>query len=151
MGDTPVCLWFSPPKRPLRSSAQLHQVLSGNPIGANGSQLIRVDSQSSRCYKRSGKSYWRQSLADHPSVEKRYRQSVKRRARNIEIKSRLRTLMKKTRQAIEAKNLDAATGQIQSVNKALGKAVSKGIVKKNTASRWLSRLSRAAHRSKSAS
>jgi len=76
---------------------------------------------------------------------------VKRRARNIEIKSRLRTLMKKTRQAIEAKNLDAATGQIQSVNKALGKAVSKGIVKKNTASRWLSRLSRAAHRSKSAS
>lgn len=90
-------------------------------------------------------------MADHPSVEKRYRQSVKRRARNIEIKSRLRTLMKKTRQAIEAKNLDAATSQIQSVNKALGKAVSKGIVKKNTASRWLSRLSRAAHRSKSAS
>jgi small subunit ribosomal protein S20 len=90
-------------------------------------------------------------LADHPSVEKRYRQSVKRRTRNIEIKSRLRTLMKKTRQAIEAKNLDAATGQIQSVNKALGKAVSKGVIKKNTASRWLSRLSRAAHRSKSAS
>lgn len=90
-------------------------------------------------------------MADHPSVEKRYRQSVKRRTRNIEIKSRLRTLMKKARQAIEANNQEVTNSQIQGVNKALGKAVSKGIVKKNTASRWLSRLSRSAHRSKPAS
>ena len=90
-------------------------------------------------------------MADHPSVEKRYRQSVKRRTRNIEIKSRLRTLMKKARQAIETNDQEAATNQIHGVNKALGKAVSKGIVKKNTASRWLSRLSRSAHRSKSVS
>lgn len=90
-------------------------------------------------------------MADHPSVEKRHRQSLKRRTRNIEIKSRLRTLVKKTRQAIEAKNSEAAASQIKTVNKALGKAVSKGVVKKNTASRWLSRLSRSAHRSKSAS
>lgn len=90
-------------------------------------------------------------MADHPSVEKRHRQSLKRRTRNIEIKSRLRTLVKKARQAIEAKNPEAAVSQIQTVNKALGKAVSKGVVKKNTASRWLSRLSRSAHRSKSAS
>lgn len=90
-------------------------------------------------------------MADHPSVEKRHRQSLKRRTRNIEIKSRLRTLVKKARQAIEAKNSEAAASQIQTVNKALGKAVSKGVVKKNTASRWLSRLSRSAHRGKSAS
>lgn len=90
-------------------------------------------------------------MADHPSVEKRYRQSVKRRSRNIEIKSRLRTLMKKARQAIQTNNQEAATSQIQSVNKALSKAVSKGIVKKNTASRWLSRLSRSAHGIKSIS
>ena len=114
-------------------------------------QVIHIDSQPSRCYKRELKSYWRQSLADHPSVEKRYRQSVKRRTRNIEIKSRLRTLMKKARQAIEANNQEVTNSQIQGVNKALGKAVSKGIVKKNTASRWLSRLSRSAHRSKPAS
>lgn len=90
-------------------------------------------------------------MADHPSVEKRYRQSVKRRTRNIEIKSKLRTLMKKARLAIEAKDHAAATSQLQGVNKALGKAVSKGVVKKNTASRWLSRLSRSASRSQSAS
>ena len=41
----------------------------------------------------------------HTSVIKRHKQSVKRRLRNIEAKSSLRTLIKKTRQAIESKNL----------------------------------------------
>ena len=83
-------------------------------------------------------------MAVHPSVIKRHEQSLKRRTRNMEIKSRLRTLMKKTRQAIESKNVEISSTQLRAVNKALGKAVSKGIIKKNTASRWLSRLSRAA-------
>jgi small subunit ribosomal protein S20 len=86
------------------------------------------------------------SLAVHPSVIKRHRQSVKRRARNIETKSKLRTLIKKARQAIEVKNRETASAQIRLVDKELGKAVSKGIVKHNTASRWLSRLSRSAAR-----
>jgi ribosomal protein S20 len=34
------------------------------------------------------------------------------------------------------------SSQLCSVDKALGKAVRKGIIKRNTASRWLSRLSR---------
>ena len=83
-------------------------------------------------------------MAVHTSVIKRHQQSVKRRARNIETKSKLRTLIKKARQAIESKNSANALGQIREVNKALGKAVGKGIIKNNTASRWLSRLSRAA-------
>jgi small subunit ribosomal protein S20 len=83
-------------------------------------------------------------LAVHPSVIKRHQQSLKRQARNIESKSRLRTLIKKARQAIESQNSDAVAAQIRAVNRALGKAVSKGIIKRNTASRWLSRLSRAA-------
>jgi small subunit ribosomal protein S20 len=85
-------------------------------------------------------------LAEHPSVVKRHRQSIKRRARNIESRSRIRTLIKKTRQAIEAKNQESTALQLRAVDKALGKAVSKGIIKRNTASRWLSRLSRAASR-----
>jgi small subunit ribosomal protein S20 len=83
-------------------------------------------------------------LAVHPSVIKRHQQSLKRRARNIESRSRLRTLVKKARQAIESQNSAAVAAQIRAVNRALGKAVSKGIIKRNTASRWLSRLSRAA-------
>jgi small subunit ribosomal protein S20 len=90
--------------------------------------------------------FWRSSLADHPSVEKRHRQSLKRRTRNIETKSKIRTLIKKARQAIETKNQENAMAQIRVVNKALSKAVSKGILKSNTASRWLSRLSRSAVR-----
>ena len=83
-------------------------------------------------------------MAVHPSVIKRHRQSLKRRARNVETKSKLRTLIKKARQAIDAKNSENASLQLRAVDKALGKAVSKGIIKRITASRWLSRLSRSA-------
>jgi small subunit ribosomal protein S20 len=85
-------------------------------------------------------------LAEHPSVVKRHRQSLKKRARNIDSKSRIRTLIKKTRQAIDAKNQESAAVQLRAVNKALRKALSKGTIKRNTASRWLSRLSRATSR-----
>ncbi len=90
-------------------------------------------------------------MAVHPSVIKRHRQSLTRRTRNIEIKSKLRTLMKRVRQAIDSKNAETAQAQIREVNKALGKAVSKGIIKHNTASRWLSRLSRGAAKATAAS
>lgn len=82
----------------------------------------------------------------HTSAIKRHRQSLKKRARNIETKSKLRTLIKRARQAIEAKNQETAANQIRTVDKELSKAVSKGIIKSNTASRWLSRLSRSAAR-----
>jgi small subunit ribosomal protein S20 len=85
-------------------------------------------------------------LAIHPSAIKRHRQSLKRRATNKEAKSRIRTLIKKARQAIEAKDRDQISAQLREVSRELGKAVSKGILKNNTASRWLSRLSRSASR-----
>jgi small subunit ribosomal protein S20 len=83
-------------------------------------------------------------LITHTSAIKRHRQSLKKRARNIETKSKLRTLIKRARQAIDAKNQESAASQIRVVDKELGKAVSKGIIKSNTASRWLSRLARSA-------
>jgi small subunit ribosomal protein S20 len=85
-------------------------------------------------------------LIVHTSAVKRHRQSLKARERNGEIKSRLRSLIKKARQAIEAKDTENSALQIRAVNKALGKAVSKGVIKNNTASRWLSRLSRSGAR-----
>lgn len=80
----------------------------------------------------------------HKSAIKRHRQSLQRRARNVETKSKIRTLIKRARQAIETKNQETAASQIRAVNKALGSAVNKGAIKRNTASRWLSRLSRSA-------
>jgi small subunit ribosomal protein S20 len=86
-------------------------------------------------------------LAIHPSAIKRHRQSLKKRAINKDVKSRLRTLIKKVRSAIETKDGQQISAQLSEVSGALGKAVSKGIIKRNTASRWLSRLSRSASRS----
>src|SRR5919108_3282174 len=85
-------------------------------------------------------------LIVHTSALKRHRQSLQARERNAEIKSRIRSLIKKARQAIESKDAGNSALQIRAVNKALGKAVSKGIIKNNTASRWLSRLSRSGAR-----
>ena len=81
-------------------------------------------------------------MAVHPSVIKRHQQSLTRRTRNIEIKSKLRTLIKRARLAIESKDAATAQTQLRELNKSLGNAVGKGIIKRNTASRWLSRLSR---------
>jgi small subunit ribosomal protein S20 len=85
-------------------------------------------------------------LAIHPSVIKRHRQSLERRVRNQETKSRLRTLIKKAKIAIEAQDRNNVSLQIREVNRALGKAVSKGVLKSNTAARWLSRLARSLNR-----
>ena len=83
-------------------------------------------------------------MAIHPSAIKRHRQSLKKRARNKDVKSQIRTMIKKVREAIETKNREGASLHLKAVNRALGKAVSQGILKRNTASRWLSRLSRSA-------
>ena len=83
-------------------------------------------------------------MAIHASAIKRHRQSLKRRAKNKEAKSRIRTLIKKVHEAIEAKNGATASLHLREVNRALGKAVGQGIMKRNTASRWLSRLARSA-------
>jgi len=82
-------------------------------------------------------------VARHPSVIKRHHQSLKRHKRNMETKSKLRTLIKKARQLV-ASNQETASAQLRVVNKALDKAVSRGIIKRNTASRWISRLASAA-------
>ena len=85
-------------------------------------------------------------MAIHPSAIKRHRQSLKRHAKNKDVKSRIRTLIKKARQAVASKDNDQISVRLREVSRELGKAVSKGILKHNTASRWLSRLARSATR-----
>jgi small subunit ribosomal protein S20 len=85
-------------------------------------------------------------VAKHPSAAKRHRQSLRRRARNQQVKSRIRTLIKKLRGAIAKQEKEAAAAQLRDVNRELDKAVKKGVLKRNTASRYLARLSRAVHR-----
>lgn len=76
------------------------------------------------------------------SALKQHRQSLKRRARNVHVKTSLRTLIKKLNAQIEAKDAAASQALIAEVNKALFKAATKGVIKKKTASRYVSRLSK---------
>jgi len=79
----------------------------------------------------------------NPSAIKHHRQSLKHRERNRGVRSRLRTLIKLVRTAVDAKDREKALVQLKEVNRALDKAVTQGILKRNTASRKISRLARA--------
>jgi small subunit ribosomal protein S20 len=74
---------------------------------------------------------------------KRHRQSLEHREQNRSVKARLRTLIKVVRAAVAAKNKEKAATQLKEVNRALDKAVTQGVLKRNTASRKISRLARA--------
>jgi small subunit ribosomal protein S20 len=75
----------------------------------------------------------------HKSAVKRARQNVKRNARNRTQRSSLRTVLKDFQAKLEAKDVAGAEKDLVSVHKALDKAVTKGLIHKNAASRRKSR------------
>ena len=79
-------------------------------------------------------------MATHKSAEKRHRQSEKRRTRNHALKSRLRTLVKRVLVAVDQKDAATAHTELVVAARALDKAVTKGVLHRNNASRRLSRL-----------
>jgi small subunit ribosomal protein S20 len=82
-------------------------------------------------------------LANTRSAEKRNRQTQKRRTRNVQVRTGLKSAVKKAREAI-GHGPDAAREVVASALRTLDKAASKGIIHKNAASRRISRLARAA-------
>ena len=78
-------------------------------------------------------------MANNPSAEKRNRQMIKRRARNKAAMSALRTAVKKARTALDGKAQNAAELRKEAISK-IDKAVTKGVLKRETASRYVSRL-----------
>jgi small subunit ribosomal protein S20 len=79
----------------------------------------------------------------HPSAQKRHRQSLKRHARNQAIRSRVRTFVKRVRESIDARDAGSAAELLRGATRALDKAVTKGVLHRNTAARKISRLTRA--------
>ena len=79
-------------------------------------------------------------MANHPSAIKRYRQSQKRRLVNQKNRHRLRTEIKKLRAAISAGKAPDAETLAPATFSAIDKSVQKGLIKKNTARRYKSRL-----------
>ncbi|TMA82352.1 MAG: 30S ribosomal protein S20 [Deltaproteobacteria bacterium] len=82
-------------------------------------------------------------MTKHPSAQKRHRQSIKRQVRNLAIRSRVRTFVKRVRESVDARNTAEATERLKSAARAIDKAVTKGVLHRNTASRKISRLTRA--------
>ncbi len=82
----------------------------------------------------------------HPSAEKRRRQNVKRYERNRAIKSHVHSALKSAGDAIAGKDAAVASEELKQATKALFKAVAKGAVHRNTASRKISRLAKRLHR-----
>ncbi|HEX7087402.1 MAG TPA: 30S ribosomal protein S20 [Vicinamibacterales bacterium] len=83
------------------------------------------------------------------SAEKAHRQSLKRRAHNRQLRSRLRTTLKRIRTAIDARTGDAATG-LKEAFSLVDKMANKGIIHRNTAARYKSRLVKRLTRAQSA-
>lgn len=79
-------------------------------------------------------------MANHKSAEKRNRQRIKRRARNVFHLSTMRTYMKRLRKALEGNDLETAKESLPLALQAIGKAASKGVIHRNTASRYTSRV-----------
>ncbi|MFF2887800.1 30S ribosomal protein S20 [Paenibacillus sp. NPDC057967] len=76
------------------------------------------------------------------SAIKRVKTSEKRRALNASQKSALRSAVKTADQAIAGTDVDAAKAALITASKKLDKAVTKGLIHKNAASRKKSRLAK---------
>jgi small subunit ribosomal protein S20 len=79
-------------------------------------------------------------VAHHKSAIKRIRQNERRRVRNKGIRSRTRPLSKNVIEALGDGDNEAAKAALKQAIPAIDKAAAKGIIKKNTASRKISRL-----------
>ena len=80
-------------------------------------------------------------MANHFSALKRARQTTKRTADNRANTSQLRTALRKLRQTLEAKDPGQVKEVFANTVSMIDKAVKKGVIHKNTGSRYKSRLS----------
>lgn len=81
-------------------------------------------------------------MANIKSAEKRNRQSIKNRMRNRATKSQASTARKRLLEAIASNDKTASADRLKSYYSVLDKAVKRGIIKANTASRYKSRAAR---------
>ena len=90
-------------------------------------------------------------MASHASALKAHRQSLKNRERNRQYRSRLRNALRSIRTAIDGNDLKGAKTALQDTISLVDKMASKGVIHRNAAGRYKSRLAtRMARRSKSA-
>lgn len=79
-------------------------------------------------------------MAITKSAKKALRQSFRRKARNLVYRDKIKSLLKEARNLVSQKKVEEAKSLIAKIYQALDKAVKKGVIKKNTASRRKSRI-----------
>lgn len=79
-------------------------------------------------------------MPNHKSAEKRVRQNEKRRVINRSNRSKVRTQIKKLRSALGLKDKNLSQELLNPTISTIDKAVNKGLLHKNTAARYKSRL-----------
>ena len=86
-------------------------------------------------------------MAHTKSALKRIRQDKKRNLRNQSVKSTVRTATRAFRETLEEGDAAKTQTTLRAASRTLCKAATKGVVRKQTAARRISRLAKAAHKS----
>ncbi len=81
-------------------------------------------------------------MAHHKSAIRQHRRSLRRNEINSRNKSALHTSMRKIREAVKDKDMEAAKTLLPRVVSTIDRSVKKGIIQKNTGSRYKSRITR---------
>ena len=82
-------------------------------------------------------------MAQHKSAKKRIRQTAKKNLRNKAAKSKMRTMIKKFLKKVEDKvDVKTLQDEFTALQSTIAKVVQKGIIKKNTGSRYISNLAK---------
>lgn len=79
-------------------------------------------------------------MANHASAVKAHRQSLVNRERNRQYRSRLRSALKQVRAALDAGQADEVKKSLNATVSLIDKAAKKGVIHKNAAGRYKSRL-----------
>ncbi len=80
-------------------------------------------------------------MATHANALKAHRQSLVNRERNRKFRSQLRTTLKQIRLVLDGKDKSAAKKELSAAISVIDKMATKGIIHRNAASRYKSRLS----------
>jgi len=87
-------------------------------------------------------------MAITKSAKKAWRQSLKRKARNLIYKTKIKKLIKEVRNLVLGNKIEEAKKLLPQVYKILDKAAKVRVIKKNTATRKKSRIARLVNRFK---
>jgi small subunit ribosomal protein S20 len=79
-------------------------------------------------------------VANHASALKAHRQNLVNRERNRQLRSRLRSALKTLRASLAAGKADEAKGSLNSTVSLIDRMVTKGVIHRNAAARYKSRL-----------